>query len=130
MLNLFANLVMSASVLKALPDRLDIKRHSPSILYHIHDCVVIHVQLSSDRGCLSCFVSESLSSSMRCPYDFMGPAKASCGDLCAPYDYPKSIRSFLGQDDNLKPCVVLTITVQCPYKVKQNSRGHNVRKSV
>ena len=35
--------------------------------------------------------------------------------LRAPYDYRKSLRSFLGQDDNLKPCVVLTITVRCPY---------------
>ena len=36
--------------------------------------------------------------------------------LRAPYDYRKSLRSFLGQDDNLKPCVVLTITVRCPYR--------------
>ena len=36
--------------------------------------------------------------------------------LRAPYDYRKSLRSFLGQDDNLKPCVVLTITVRCPYE--------------
>ena len=35
--------------------------------------------------------------------------------LRAPYDYRKSLRSFLGKDDNLKPCVVLTITVRCPY---------------
>ena len=31
-----ANLAMSTSVLKALPGKLDIKRHSPSILYIIH----------------------------------------------------------------------------------------------
>ena len=30
-----------------------------------------------------------------------------------PYDYRKSLRSFLGQNDNLKSCVVLTITVRC-----------------
>ena len=35
--------------------------------------------------------------------------------LRAPYDYRKSLRSFLGQDDNLKPCVVLTITERCLY---------------
>ena len=35
--------------------------------------------------------------------------------LRAPYDYRKSLRSFLGQNDNLKPCVVLTITVGWPY---------------
>ena len=33
MLNRSASLTMSTSVLKALPDKLDIKRHSPSILY-------------------------------------------------------------------------------------------------
>ena len=33
MLNRFASLAMSTSVLKALPGKLDIKRHSPSILY-------------------------------------------------------------------------------------------------
>ena len=39
--------------------------------------------------------------------------------LRAPYDYRKSLRSFLGQNDNLKPCVVLTITVRCPYDVTE-----------
>ena len=33
MLNHLASLVMSTRVLKALPGKLDIKRHSPSILY-------------------------------------------------------------------------------------------------
>ena len=33
MLNRSASLVMSPSVLKALPGKLDIKKHSPSILY-------------------------------------------------------------------------------------------------
>ena len=33
MLNRSASLAMSISVLKALPGKLDIKRHSPSILY-------------------------------------------------------------------------------------------------
>ena len=33
MLNRSASLAMSTRVLKALPDKLDIKRHSPSILY-------------------------------------------------------------------------------------------------
>ena len=44
MVNCLASLVMSTSVLKALPGKLDIKRHSPSILYlsvtsHIN-CIV------------------------------------------------------------------------------------------
>ena len=51
---------------------------------------------------------------VRCPYDFMGSSGASA-TLRAPYDYRKSLRSFLGQNDNLKPCVVLTITLRCPY---------------
>ena len=33
MLNRSARLMMSTSILKALPGKLDIKRHSPSILY-------------------------------------------------------------------------------------------------
>ena len=33
MLNRSASLAMSTSVLKALPGKLDIKRHAPSILY-------------------------------------------------------------------------------------------------
>ena len=33
MLNRSASLAMSTSVLKTLPGKLDIKRHSPSILY-------------------------------------------------------------------------------------------------
>ena len=33
MLNRLASLAMSTSILKALPGKLDIKRHSPSILY-------------------------------------------------------------------------------------------------
>ena len=35
MLNRSASLAMSTSVLKALPGKLDIKRHSPSILYFL-----------------------------------------------------------------------------------------------
>ena len=37
MLNRSASLAMSTSVLKALPGKLDIKRHSPSILYNYTD---------------------------------------------------------------------------------------------
>ena len=33
MLNRSASLAMSTSILKALPGKLDVKRHSPSILY-------------------------------------------------------------------------------------------------
>ena len=38
MLNRSASLGMSTSVLKALPGKLDIKRHSPSILYKQLKC--------------------------------------------------------------------------------------------
>ena len=45
MLNRSASLAMSTSVLKALPGKLDIKRHSPSILYlqgHYNDKIIAH----------------------------------------------------------------------------------------
>ena len=43
MLNRSASLAMSTSVLKALPGKLDIKRHSPSILYIFrHQLVICH----------------------------------------------------------------------------------------
>ena len=40
MLNHSASLAMSTSVLKALPGKLDIKRHSPSILYLISSSIL------------------------------------------------------------------------------------------
>ena len=43
MLNRSASLAMSASVLKALPGKLDIKTHSPSILYIRDISVMVHV---------------------------------------------------------------------------------------
>ena len=47
--SLSASIALSTSVLKALPGKLDIKRHSPSILYlrvvllmtHLVNCVVV-----------------------------------------------------------------------------------------
>ena len=94
----------------------------------------------------------------RWPYNvrtiLWGLQRHRAATLRAPYAYRKSLRSFLGQDDNLKPCVVLTITVRCPSGivrchcdvstgygltifsnlslcgVKQNRRGHDARKSV
>ena len=52
MLNRSASLAMSTSVLKALPGKLDIKRHSPSILYVF--CIV-KISISS----LECSFSET-----------------------------------------------------------------------
>ena len=52
---------------------------------------------------------------IRCPHNFMGTAKASCGDLAGSLRLPRGSMIILGQNDNLKPCVVLTITVRCPY---------------
>ena len=54
MLNRSASLAMSTGVLKALPSKLDIKRHSSSILYlsvtsHIN-CIVVP---GPDKHCLS-----------------------------------------------------------------------------
>ena len=47
---------------------------------------------------------------------FYGPCKGivwrPCGLLTT---IARCVRSFFGQDDNLKPCVVLTIIVRCAY---------------
>ena len=40
---------------------------------------------------------------------------ASCDDLAGSLRLCKSLRSFFAQNVNLKSCVVLTITVRCPY---------------
>ena len=45
MLNRSASLAMSTCVLKALPGKLEIKRHSPSILYVPHVVQTILSQL-------------------------------------------------------------------------------------
>ena len=39
-----ASLTMSTSVLKALPGKLDIKRHSPSILYAFSEHLIVDVR--------------------------------------------------------------------------------------
>ena len=44
MLNRSASLAMSTSVLKALPGKLDIKRHSPSILY-----ILVHFPMYTEQ---------------------------------------------------------------------------------
>ena len=46
MLNRSASLAMSTSVPKALPGKLDIKRHSPSFLY-IHGIYISHTAFDS-----------------------------------------------------------------------------------
>ena len=62
MLNRSASLAMSTSVLKALPGKLDIKRHSPSILYvsyvFLPACLEgKHVKLTGLKLLLLVFVS-------------------------------------------------------------------------
>ena len=59
MLNRSASLAMSTSVLKAEPDKLDIKRHSPSIIY-VYDVIInndllqhvclVHMVISVNRN--------------------------------------------------------------------------------
>ena len=49
MLNRSASLAMSTNVFKALPGKLDIKRHSPSILYVSGQCC----QALSKQPCLT-----------------------------------------------------------------------------
>ena len=43
---------MSTSVLKALPGKLDIKRHSPSILFLYSDCVDLKSYYDIKEDCL------------------------------------------------------------------------------
>ena len=55
MLNRSVSLAMSTSVLKALPGKLDIKRHSPSILYlYAHWIYRLHARILKvlSEGCL------------------------------------------------------------------------------
>ena len=55
MLNRSASLAMSTSVLKAEPGKLDIKRHSPSILYVVQlaarkKSIIEHVSVTEQAG--------------------------------------------------------------------------------
>ena len=52
---------------------------------------------------------------VRCPYDFMGPERASCDDLAGSLRLSQESTIILGQNDNLKPCFVFTTSVRCPY---------------
>ena len=52
MLNRLASLTMSTSVLKALPGKLDINRHSPSILYIQLKSELLMLTISRDFGTL------------------------------------------------------------------------------
>ena len=59
MLNRSASLAMSTSVLKALPGKLDIKRHSPSILYLL--CLNLGLALTGEcfnKSTVSDFISD------------------------------------------------------------------------
>ena len=58
MLNRSASLAMSTSVLKALPGKLDIKRHSPSILY-LRPCRLVRFAKVSTFVCVSGLVTWS-----------------------------------------------------------------------
>ena len=91
---------------------------------------------------------------VRCPYDFMCPARASCGDLAGSLRLSQESTIILGHNDNLNPalssrspCGARTGIVRCHCDVstsygltifsnlslcgvKQNRRGHDARKSV
>ena len=41
--------------------------------------------------------------------------------LPVPYNYLKSLPSFLGPNDYRKSCVVLTISLQCPYGIMRST---------
>ena len=48
---------------------------------------------------------------VRCPYNFMCPARASCSDLEGSLQLLQESKII----DSLKLCIVLTITMWCPY---------------
>ena len=58
MLNRSASLAMTTSVLEALPGKLDIKRHSPRILF-VHNlvAVTITITLSDRQGTLNIYLN-------------------------------------------------------------------------
>ena len=58
MLNHSASLVMSTSVLKALPGKLDIKRQSPSILYLLRGDVMMALVFLMSLGCMGFTICE------------------------------------------------------------------------
>ena len=67
MLNRSASLVMSTSVLKALPIKFDIKRYSPSILYvpdqKIRPIALLDTLALETFGCLTLLYSDGFSHS-------------------------------------------------------------------
>ena len=66
MLNRSASLAMSTCVLKALPGKLDIKRHSPSILYFyptltlMLDSYIIYLSILFDFSEMTCPVNNTI----------------------------------------------------------------------
>ena len=58
MLNRSASLAMSTSVLKALPGKLDIKRHLPSILY-------VYIQYLSQSSMLCFQIAVNMSDNIK-----------------------------------------------------------------
>ena len=71
MLNRSASLAMSTSVLKALPSKLDIKRHSPSILYEpVHE-ISNNVVYATSKGSDQPAHMRSLIRAFACPLNIL-----------------------------------------------------------
>ena len=70
MLNHSASLAMSTSVLKALPGKLDIKKHSPSIIYIMSSCKLT-VLLLPDNKILSDYRQKQLISMCTIPVSIL-----------------------------------------------------------
>ena len=101
MLNCSASLAMSTSVLKALPGKLDIKRHSPSILYILlllHSAFmlcVVKMQLKGEVGGSALNSLENCindhGKSWNCDFEFMWESNNK-----RLYIKPKSVAAYVG----------------------------------
>ena len=81
MLNRSASLAMSTSILKALPGKLDIKRHSPSILY-IYVCSYVKLYM---QALLLCIVECASFASLyicTCDYAYLASFASLNGCTC------------------------------------------------
>ena len=96
MLNRSASLAMSASILKALPGKLDIKRHSPSILYVPHSYTIFILLNCSIPVISMCFQADE----KQC---------ASWSDHFSQASWSGTIRMSNSFDPNIKPNILMDL---------------------
>ena len=115
MLNRSASLAMSTSVLKALPGKLDIKRHSPSILYVSRQ--VSRCQQAFSKPCLVNLISKdthlvfSISrQASRCQQAFSKPCLVNLISKDTHLVFAISRQASRCQQAFSKPCLVNLIS--------------------